>query len=630
MEGVRNRFSSRPGSRRRRGPAARPCRSLSTARNFPRVPVFDPYLNPPRGGVWIWPPLFDLTIGGTARLLFGRGVTLEHVTWVAATVPPILGALQVLPLFALARLALSIRRARLAVIAYSVMPAAVVWSSFGHADHHVAEGLGLLLFLAAAAAACRTGPARRTGPLILAGCALAAALLIWQGAVFIAGFGLLFATIVWGTAAPIIGAVATIVLSLGTLATLRGQAVPFAFVSFGWFQPLLLAAGTLVLSVVGALRARTRRTRRSLLAVSALLALLVLPHAGRIAGAILRGSAYLVTGNPHGAVDDFADGGYLSYPKDFLRTVAEAQPLLRSPWAGSLRLAVEELSPAILILPLVLGLWAHSVLRRRTLAGRSGVRFLLALFGSALLLMTLFQVRNVYYLAVFTSLALAEFVARIRLRGRPLGPIAAPLLALVLVGVPGMSVLARMKNYVEAPGWDLLDLLARLRRLDPPGVDPAALPPPRPGAIASVMAPWAAGHFVTALTERPAAADPLVYGWRRQCRLFSTPNDAEALDILKSSRSRYLLTMDLSPVLASYAAAAGRAPAPIASMFALRVHMSPELHPVPFLTRVLDSRTASRARDGRLVPRFSLFRVEGVADEGTLGVATSPPNETAR
>ncbi|HEX2798290.1 MAG TPA: hypothetical protein VHQ44_01335, partial [Thermoanaerobaculia bacterium] len=116
-------------------------RTVSVARNFPRVPYRDPYLNHPDGGVFIWPPAFDLVAGGAARVLFGRGATTEEVLRVAATLPALLGALQVLPLFAVARRAFGRRRARIATAAYVALPAAVLWGSFGHFDHHVAEAL---------------------------------------------------------------------------------------------------------------------------------------------------------------------------------------------------------------------------------------------------------------------------------------------------------------------------------------------------------------------------------------------------------------------------------------------------------------------------------------------------------
>ncbi|HQR68713.1 MAG TPA: hypothetical protein PLB02_15085, partial [Thermoanaerobaculia bacterium] len=190
------------------------------------------------------------------------------------------------------------------------------------------------------------------------------------------------------------------------------------------------------------------------------------------------------------------------------------------------------------------------------------------------------------------------------------GALALGLLALFEVA-PGLPALRRFQTYGNAPGRDLLDLLGRLRALDPPGRDPADRPPPAPGTIPGVMAPWALGHFVTAVAERPAAADPFLYGWRRQARLFSSPDDAEALAILRAARVRYLITTDLRPVIARYAEAAGRPPAPAEAAFAVRVHESGAERPVPFLARVLDSRTAARAPDGRIVPRFRVFRVDG-------------------
>lgn len=592
-------------------------RSVFTARNFPRVPVLDPYLNPPEGGVWIWPPLFDLLIGGVARAAWGRGVTVPEVTLVAAALPPLLGALHLFPLHALALHALSRRRARIAVAAYAVIPSAVIWSSFGHADHHVAEGLTLLFVLAAAAALCRSEPAPSLRGLFLFGLSIAAAVMTWQGAVFVAGIGFLFAALIWPVAAPVAALSATLLLTLGTLATLGGAVVPFSFVSFGWFQPLLLAGGTLALSLNASLRARRVRPRLAALVCSALLTLLVLPYTGRVAGAIVRGGAYMVTGATNQGRDDFADGGYLSYPADFLRIVAEAQPLFRAPLGVTFPHALAELSPALLLIPWALFLWLRPVLSRRSLcgSGRAAARFLIFLFGSAILVMTLFQQRNVYYLAIFVSLALAEAIARLRFRRRFLGHVAAPALALALVVLPGFSLLRRVARYIDAPGHDIFDILERLKVLDPPPVDPAALPLPRNGSVASVMAPWSAGHFVTAVAGRPAAADPLVYGWRRQCRLFSTPDEREALSILKEARCRYLLTTDLSRVLPAYAAAAGRPGEALGAMFGTRIHNSSALHPAPFLTRVLDSRTATRAADGTLVPRFRILRVEGVEDE---------------
>ena len=174
--------------------------------------------------------------------------------------------------------------------------------------------------------------------------------------------------------------------------------------------------------------------------------------------------------------------------------------------------------------------------------------------------------------------------------------------------VPGAPRLAAFRAYAAAPGRDFIDTLERLRDLDPPPRTPwdgAVLA----GEIAGVMNPWSAGHFVTAITFRPAAADPNVYGFRRQCLLFTTPSDVEAEAILRASKCRYLLTSNLRAVLPAYGRAAGRPGIALESTFAVRVHESSSERPVPFLLRVIDSRSGRQLADGRWIPGFRIYRV---------------------
>ncbi len=144
-----------------------------------------------------------------------------------------------------------------------------------------------------------------------------------------------------------------------------------------------------------------------------------------------------------------------------------------------------------------------------------------------------------------------------------------------------------------------------------------------PGSIEGVFAPWSAGHFVTALTGYPAAADPFGYGWRRQARLFTATDDAEAERILAESRCRWLFTTDLRAVLPAYAAAAGRPGTPPGETFSVRVHEAATSNPVPFLELALDSRTAYRTPGGRVVPRFRIWRVR-TATEQAEGAPPAP------
>ncbi len=603
-------------------------RAAFIARNFPRVPVFDPYLNHPDGGVWIWPPAFDFLVGGVARALFGSGATTGEVGRVAAVLPPFLGALGVVPLFFFARRAFGRRRALFAGAAYALLPAAAIWSQFGHADQHVAEVLALLLFFAASARAAARRDRGRILTATAAGAALALLLLTWQGAVASAAIGLLWVALFLGPAGAALALTASGLTAAGAALTLHGTRAPFAFVSFGWFQPFFVATLALPVTVLAAIRAKTAAARRGLALTAFAVGLAVAPRLPDLAAATGRGGAYVAVRTPAaaGSRDEFADGGYLSYPADFLKVVFEAQPLLDGPPVPALSRALSELSAGALLLPLSLLFWSVTCLRmaRPPAAPRRAARALAVLLGAAFLALTLLQRRNVYYLGIFTALALGDFVARLssrtrhwslrRFRPRTYRALAAAVPAFLLVALeilPGAPAYVRLHAYAEAPGRDLLSLLGRLRALDPPGIDPATWPAPPPGSVPGVMAPWAMGHLVTALVERPAAADPFAYGWRRQARLFTATDDAEAREILVAARCRYLITTDLRPLLRRYGDAAGRPPTPPEATFAVRVHESEALRPVPFLLRVLDSRTAARIPDGRIVPRFRVFRVDG-------------------
>ena len=576
-------------------------RATAIARQFPSVVVRDPWLNHPDGGVFIWPPAFDLLGGGLSRLAFGADGTRDEGARVLSILPPLLGALHVVPLFLLARRVLSRRRAALAACAYSVLPVAAVWSQFGHADQHVAEALLLLLLLLALARTRAAGGRRASfGRAFAAGAALAAMVLTWQGAVFAGVLSFAWAAFALRPSAAVAFAASSAgFTTLGTLAYARGLDLPFTFVSFGWFQPALLLAGASAVAAIAAVRTRGGPGRSVFAGLGLLLLAAVAPVAPDLVRGLFGGVRYVVSHQAGVARDEMAHGGYLSYPKDWIALIAESRPLLRPPFVATLRNAVEESSPGIVLLPVALALWV----RRRP------DRRLLGLFGAALLLMTLSQQRNEYYLAPFAALALAEALARLAPRGVMRPRPAAIAAASLLVVLPGLPHYGRIVSYAGAPGTDLVETLERFRARHPPPFDPYDRPLPEPGSGPGVFCPWSAGHFVTALSGYPAAADPFGYGFRRQARFYTATDDAEAERILREARCDWLFTTDLRAVLPAYAAAAGRPPTPLAATLAVRVQESASPRPLPFLELALDSRTAYRTPDGRLVPRFRVFRV---------------------
>jgi dolichyl-diphosphooligosaccharide--protein glycosyltransferase len=151
--------------------------SLYAFTHFPGFLTWDPYLHHPLGAFVPWPPLFDLLLAGSARLV---GASQHGLEVGAALWPPALGALTVLPVFALARSVGGVRPALGAAALFAVLPASVVVSRVGYTDHHVLVALlgATLLALQARALAAPAGGVALGTALALARAALVAT---WQG-----------------------------------------------------------------------------------------------------------------------------------------------------------------------------------------------------------------------------------------------------------------------------------------------------------------------------------------------------------------------------------------------------------------------------------------------------------------
>ena len=149
--------------------------------NFPEVIFFDPYINHPGGAAISWPPFFDFLISGLGRLVAAdeQGFA-RRMVWA----PPVIGALALLPVFAIARRiggdALGIGAAFL----MALLPTSVQYSRVGQLDHHCLValiGACLLLVLTRIADEERPSPtlAWQLGAGLAAG--RIAMLLSWHG-----------------------------------------------------------------------------------------------------------------------------------------------------------------------------------------------------------------------------------------------------------------------------------------------------------------------------------------------------------------------------------------------------------------------------------------------------------------
>ena len=532
---------------------------------FPRTILFDPLMNFPAGGVAIWPPLFDLALAAPTRLTHGAGAPVGAIERGAAWVPVALAAGAIALAGLLGRRLYGPVAGIAAALFLAVCPGHILWSQYAHTDQHAAESfcglLALLLFVRSREQPDSPGNAAREAA---AGGALAVAVLSWQGAIY---WGAIFAlalvceaaltrrstlrATVWTLGLP------AAVSAAATAAWLGWLELPLTYVSFGFFQPLFLAAlagGTAALGL--AVRAaRGKSTRRELtgtLTVVGLAAAATLPFARDLVTGLVNGIGY-AAGTTH---EIAGTAGYISYPKDWLKGIFETRPLL----ADGFGLPLAQLSLGFFFAPLAVVAW---IVRARR-GDRPGVHAALAIWGAVTLFLALSQRLNVYYAAPLAALTLIETVRALegRVAGRALA--VALGIALALPMAPGLAAELRA---VYVPGSDLFVTLDRMRTELPHAVDaydPGLLgPPPLPPALAqasSVLAPWSLGHFILYEAELPVVANNFGYGFLDSIRFFLADSEEEALAIARRRRVRWIVATDLLPRMNDYAAYLGKAP----------------------------------------------------------------------
>ena len=553
-------------------------RARFSAANYPRTILFDPLMNFPTGGVGIWPPLFDVALATPARILHGASASPDAVEHGAMWVPLVFAAGSILFAGLIGRLVAGDVAGVVLALFVAVCPGHILWTQYGHTDQHVAESFfGLLvlwLFLRTRDRVPLSQPltpavsrGERVGE-ILTGVGLALAVLAWQGAIYwgaVIALSLFLEAVVtresvFRPAVLILGG-AALLTAPATALWLAGAIPPFTYVSFGFFQPLFLAAlagGTVLLDTL--LRAaRGQMTWRDAgwrLAVIVAAGLAILPFAGGLWLGLDRVVGYVAGQTSEAA----AATGYVSYPKNWLAGIFEARPLL----SDGISEPVRQLSAAFFLSPLILLLWA-----RRALKGpRPGLDIALTVWGAVTLFLALSQRLNVYYAAPLAGLCLIE-AARI-LAG--LSGIAArtrtalAVLAGVVLALPMAPGLRAELSAVRVPGSDLLDTLEWMRLRLPHAIDaydPRLLSPEAPPELAraaSVLAPWGLGHLILYDAELPVVANNFGYGFLDSIRFFLAESEEEALAIARQRRARWVLATDLVPRMNDYAEYLGRPP----------------------------------------------------------------------
>jgi dolichyl-diphosphooligosaccharide--protein glycosyltransferase len=224
-------------------------RALYSFVNFPRVLLFDPYINHPGGASVPWPPLYDFLVGGAAWLTTDTLVGFERI---AAWSGPILGALTVVPLYRIG-IGLGVPGVGLlAGVVFALLPISVNYTRVGNADHHSLVALiGAWLLYACVALADPGASRARLVRLAVGYAALRLALLLtWHGSLLylalaeasllltfaFSGRRFLLAAQCWGSAAVV---ACLVPLLLVSPTPLLGD---YSSIALSWLHVLALGA----------------------------------------------------------------------------------------------------------------------------------------------------------------------------------------------------------------------------------------------------------------------------------------------------------------------------------------------------------------------------------------------------
>ena len=223
-------------------------RALYGLANFPRVLGFDAYLNHPDGSPVPWPPLYDWALAAAAVVLGGSPTALDRVL---AWASPVLGALTVLPVYAIGRLLAGRGTAAGAAALFAALPVAVHYARVGNPDHHACVALQGACFLALSVALLRPASRGRRLALLAVGLLVTRVLLVlsWSGSLLTLGVGegalLLGATLagrrdlLLAQSAGALGAAALVAPWIWLAGPPLGGA--FSTISLSWFHVAVLA-----------------------------------------------------------------------------------------------------------------------------------------------------------------------------------------------------------------------------------------------------------------------------------------------------------------------------------------------------------------------------------------------------
>ena len=539
------------------------------ARHFPYRAGVDPYLGADAPVVAV-PLLFDLAVGGLAWVIGLGAPSTRTVELVGALVPPILGALTVVPVFLIGERVFDRRTGLLAAGLLAIMPGQFLARSvLGFTDHHVAEAfLTALTVLACLSALGAETPRRRLVGAALTGVALSTYLMAWSG-----GALLVFVLCAWGATQYVLDDVHGVRDDRVLPVLLPALAIALV-VLLGLQDRSLWRFAIQVTSVVAGLVfvAAMAAGRRGLRALSA-------PRGALLACAVVIavGGMLLFTVVARDLTARILTDLERFRPGRTGFTVSEVRPLLLMTGSLSFAVPVGLFGPAFYV-----GLPALGWLAWRAARTARPALVLVVVWSALMYVATLGQNRFGYYLNLDLALltgwacgaalawgwappaaARSRAVAR-RSRDRAgalpehgglLRRIAAVAAVVGLVFVPSALVARPMAatNLGLSDGYRAS--LEWLRRNTPePFPDPDYYYARyRPGQTLApsytVMSWWDYGYEIVRLGRRVPIANPTQAGADVAARFFTATDEAEAAAILDEHRARYVVAHGEVPIL---------------------------------------------------------------------------------
>lgn len=538
--------------------------------HFPHVPTFDYFLNYPTGADIPWPVGFDFLLALAGWLAGGLAPPLQPtLEKLCALAIPLLGALNVVLVYWVARRFFGRPAALLAAVLLSVCNAHVSISQVGRVDHHVVEPIFVpLIFLFLIGGLESEDGRARLRCAVLAGVAAGVSFLFWAGSTVFAALPALFVLACFALRgrplpgpsaarpAAILYAVASgIVLAAGATSPFfrRFEFTPLAL---SWFHLLVLLLGAALCSLLACLGEAGREARWR-----------------RFTGACVLGAAAIT------AAGVLSPGGWGAFAKAFLYVAA------KDPLAGSTVEArrLVDIGPVGLtwaftklwvLVPAALLVVLWKEIRDRF--SSPAVLFLLLWLLTAALLASGEFIRYYAHVAAPLEILLGlglVIVGRAawdgfrRAEGGAVRAAGAAVLAVTIL-LPGTlladRVLALRPTRIENHAWEFpsaRDAFEWLRNHspDPGGVlDPAVKP--RYG----VLAPWGYGFWINYIAERPNIASPNlllpreIKGAVAALDVLLEENEAKADALAAGLGARYVVATNIYRYLPKFAPALGR------------------------------------------------------------------------